>query len=183
MLNFWSKAGLPASLLLVAATLFIAGAVINSAAATASTHSISIGAPALGQYLARHPDKLSIVLVSTPGCGLCKLVRERQLAPLLRDPDFKDVAVFEVLMRDDTQFVPTIKAFSNHTGSSLGSIGSPAILSTRLGIDLAPTVLFLGDSSELAERLVGYGVPDYYFAYLSERIDEARDQLIHNKQK
>jgi len=41
-----------------------------------------------------------------------------------------------------------------------------------------PTVLFFGpDGRELAERLVGVAVPDFYGDYLSARLSEARRKL------
>lgn len=166
---------------LTVATILTVGA--QSTIAGGRDQQIQVSPVALSQHLAKSPNKLSIVLVSTPGCGFCELVRERQLKPLLRDPDFKDVAVFEVLMRDDTQFPTPIKRFRDHTGADLGQIQSAAVLSEKLGISVAPTLLFVGSSRELAERLVGYGVPEYYFAYLSERIDTARAQLELNQQK
>ncbi|MGH8605125.1 MAG: hypothetical protein ACREXR_20760, partial [Gammaproteobacteria bacterium] len=42
-----------------------------------------------------------------------------------------------------------------------------------------PTVLFLGkQGQELAERLVGVAVPDFYGAYLDERLATARKALV-----
>ena len=41
-----------------------------------------------------------------------------------------------------------------------------------------PTVLFLGSQGqELAERLVGIAVPDFYGAYLDQRLVTARKAL------
>jgi len=41
-----------------------------------------------------------------------------------------------------------------------------------------PTVLFFGpDGRELAERLVGIAVPDFYGEYLEARLVEARRKL------
>lgn len=170
-------------LLIVFALLYVATAMLVASASAASSAPITTDPVSLSKHLAKQPNKLSIVLVSTPGCGLCKLVRERQLAPLLKDPDFQDVAVFEVLMRDATEFTNPVKNFRDHTGTDLGQIASAAQLSEKLGINVAPTVLFIGDSRELAQRLVGYGVPDYYFAYLSEHIDTARQELATHQQK
>ncbi len=166
--------------LLLVMVLFVGAQAVS---AGGRSQQIQVGPSALSRHLATAPNTLSIVLVSTPGCGFCELVRERQLKPLLRDPDFKDVAVFEVMMRDDASFPKPIGNFIDHTGTNLGQIQSAATLSEKLDINVAPTLLFLGNSRELAERLVGYGVPDYYFAYLSERIDTARAQLTLIQQK
>jgi thioredoxin-related protein len=52
------------------------------------------------------------------------------------------------------------------------------LLTRAWGIKLAPTVLFFGkNGSEIAERLVGVAVPDFYGAYLQDRIDSATRSL------
>jgi hypothetical protein len=44
----------------------------------------------------------------------------------------------------------------------------------QMGIRMAPTVLFLGPGGrEVAPRLVGYSSPDFYGAYLDERVQTA----------
>jgi hypothetical protein len=42
---------------------------------------------------------------------------------------------------------------------------------------MAPTVLFMGPEGEIAERLVGYGSPDFYGAYLEQRIAQAHASI------
>ncbi|HET6599527.1 MAG TPA: hypothetical protein VFG60_06155, partial [Burkholderiaceae bacterium] len=43
---------------------------------------------------------------------------------------------------------------------------------------LAPTVLFFdARGREIAERLVGAGLPDFYGAYLDQRLQAARAEL------
>jgi hypothetical protein len=42
----------------------------------------------------------------------------------------------------------------------------------------APTVMFFGPKGEeLAERLIGVAVPDFYGEYLDARLEEARSKL------
>lgn len=135
------------------------------------------GVQALSEFIAHHPEQLAIVLVSTPGCGFCDRLRKEQLAPLTRDPAFSHVNVFEVLMRDKTHFEPAIPRLESYDGKVFSNIKTPDELSRGFSLRVAPTVLFLGRGRELSERLVGYGNPDFYFAYLSERIDSAHDQL------
>jgi hypothetical protein len=48
----------------------------------------------------------------------------------------------------------------------------------RWGVKVAPTVLFFGPGGlEVAERLVGGYIPDFYGAYLNERLQAARSAL------
>lgn len=141
--------------------------------------SIQHGPAALSQFVSQHPEKLAVVLVSTPGCGFCDLVRHQQLAPLLRDPEFPNVSVFEIMMRDTDQFSPMLARLDALDGSEHTNLETPADLSRQLGLRMAPTVLFLGDGRELSERLIGYSSPDFYFAYLAERIESAAQKLAN----
>ena len=141
-----------------------------ASAIQAQERRLQIGPGPLGQFINQQPRKLAVVMVSTPGCPFCELVRTRELASLLRDAQFLDIGFFEVLMRDDGRFDPAIPLDNKR-------VDSPAQLSELLSIRMAPTLLFLGGGTELAERLVGYGVPDYYGAYLEERIHLARLKL------
>jgi hypothetical protein len=48
----------------------------------------------------------------------------------------------------------------------------------RWGVKVAPTLLFLGGQGrEVAERLVGALLPDFYGAYLAQRLETARQSL------
>ncbi|NDG55712.1 MAG: hypothetical protein EBX56_07120, partial [Betaproteobacteria bacterium] len=92
-----------------------------------------------------------VLLVTMPGCGWCDLVRQDYVQHLARDQDKEGVIVFETIQ------------------------GGLELQSYR--ITMVPTVLFLGVQGELAERLVGYASRDFYGAYLSERIANARKKL------
>jgi hypothetical protein len=104
------------------------------------------------------------VMVSLPGCPFCKAVRESHLAPLLRE---QAVAVVQVDM-----------------GSALPLLGAQGQAAThdeqvrRWGVKVAPTLLFFGrQGTEVAERLVGALLPDFYGAYLAQRLETARKSL------
>jgi pimeloyl-ACP methyl ester carboxylesterase len=104
------------------------------------------------------------VMVSLPGCPFCKVVRDSHLAPLLRE---QAVAVVQVDM-----------------GSTLTLLGAQGLAGThaeqvrRWGVKVAPTLLFFGrQGNEVAERLVGALLPDFYGAYLAQRLETARQSL------
>ena len=71
---------------------------------------------------------------------------------------------------------------TNRKSALLGFDGKPttAALQTSLWkASFTPTVLFLGvQGKTLAERLVGIAVPDFYGAYLEERLATARQALV-----
>lgn len=133
---------------------------------------------ALARFISESPDKLAIVLISTPGCGFCKLVRERELQPLLRnEPQFAGhVEVFEILLRDTTRFEPPIAQLRTRQHGVLNNVGSPAELSAALNLNLAPVVMFIGRHTELGEPMIGYS-EHFYGSYLEENIRRALTQL------
>jgi thiol-disulfide isomerase/thioredoxin len=109
-----------------------------------------------------------VLMFSQAGCPYCAAIRRDQFVHLQRDAGRRGVIVAEVDIADERPFAPTTSAEAHR---------SPAALARALGVKLAPTVVFLGPGGELAERLVGYASPDFYGAYLDQRIDHARSAL------
>jgi len=106
-----------------------------------------------------------VLLISLPGCPFCELVRRSYLLPA-RLNDGVQAWQIDVL---------------NKTALLIGFDGQPttAALQTKAWkATFTPTVLFLGSQGqELAERLVGIAVPDFYGAYLEQRLATARKAL------
>jgi len=123
-------------------------------------------ANALPQHLA---DALArglplTVMVSLPGCPFCKVVRDQHLAPLLQS---RAAAVVQVDMGSPL-------ALLDWAGQPV----SHAEQVRRWAVKVAPTVLFFGrQGNEVAERLVGSLLPDFYGAYLMQRLEIARQSL------
>jgi hypothetical protein len=118
-------------------------------------------ASALAAALLVHQPLL--VLASTEGCAFCQLVRDNYLAPMQRQG--------------------TLRAIQLDLGSRAGVIDFAGNASThdellrRWHVNVAPTVLFFGRGGrEAAPRLIGAS-PDFYSAYLEQRLDTARRQL------
>ena len=102
-----------------------------------------------------------LVVVTLRGCPFCKIATENYLIPLRRE---QGLPIVQIDMRSGQ----TIQGFSG-TAQTHGS------LSRSWGIKVAPTVLFFGRGAvEVAERLVGGYLPDFYGAYLDERVRVAR---------
>ena len=105
-----------------------------------------------------------IVLVSLEGCPFCRQVRDAFLGPLRDDRGYQVVQV-------DLRRRTPVRDFQ-------GELTTHDALTNAWKISVAPTVLFLGSKGrELAGRLVGAYLPDFYGAYLEERIDTARKAL------
>lgn len=109
-----------------------------------------------------------LVMVSLEGCPFCKIVRENYLAPLQRQGG---LAVVQIDMRNRQM----VQDFS-------GSNQTQDQLIRSWGIKVAPTVLFFGRAGvEVAERLVGGYIPDFYGAYLDDRLRQARAAVTSDK--
>lgn len=106
-----------------------------------------------------------VVMTTLTGCPYCDLVRNHHLLPMLRQGQLHAV---QLDVRDRT---------SNLQGFD-GSTTTPAEQTRAWKARFAPTVLFLGaQGEELAERLVGVAVPDFYGEYLDARLRQARARL------
>lgn len=106
-----------------------------------------------------------VVMTTLTGCPYCDLVRNHHLLPMLRQGQ---VHAIQIDVRDRTS---TLQGFD-------GSMTTPADQAKAWKARFAPTVLFLGPKGdELAERLVGVAVADFYGEYLNERLQQARARL------
>ena len=102
-----------------------------------------------------------LVLVSLEGCGFCRIARENYLAPMR---ERGELSVVQVDMRSPQRLTDFHGLTLTHDA-----------LVRAWGIKVAPTVLFFGrGGAEVAERLVGSSIPDFYGAYLDDRIHTAR---------
>ena len=105
-----------------------------------------------------------IVMVSLAGCPPCDWVRASYLVPLLRESR-------QPIVQVDFQSQQALVDFQ-------GRKRTEDDLVREWGIHAAPTLLFFGrDGRELAPRLAGASIPDFYGAYLDERVKLAQDSL------
>ena len=109
-----------------------------------------------------------VVMVSLHGCSFCKVVRENYLHPL-RDVGLQ---IVQIDMRNS-------RAIVDFDGTS----STQDAWVRKYGIKLAPTVLFFGSQGrEVAARLKGAYLPDFYGAYLDEQLLVARQAVVAHKQ-
>lgn len=145
-----------------ASAVLAAAMVVPVPAPALATGTSSLPRPrSLAAELERALDarKALVLMVSLDGCPYCKLVRESYLVPL----------------RASGQPVLQIElALSIAVVDLRGRASTHARVVRELGVRLAPTVLFLGNAgAEAAQRLSGIASPDFYGAYLRERVDSA----------
>jgi thioredoxin-related protein len=105
-----------------------------------------------------------VILVSLPNCPYCELVRRSYLLPYRTEGLLQSWQV-------DTTDSSTLIDFEGKTTSK-------AAWTKTQRIKVTPTLLFLSRSgAELAPRIEGITVPDFYGAYLDERLATARRKL------
>ncbi len=105
-----------------------------------------------------------VVMVSLEGCPFCKVARNNYLAPMHQQDGLH---VAQVDMRGRARVLDFQGRALTHDD-----------LVRQWKIRIAPTVLFFGrGGAEVAERLVGGYIPDFYGAYLDQRLDQARASL------
>lgn len=105
-----------------------------------------------------------VIMVSLEGCAFCKVARDHHLEPLHRQ---EGLHVAQVDMRSRSRVL-------DFGGQPL----THEDLVRQWKIRIAPTVLFFGrGGAEVAERLIGGYLPDFYGAYLAQRLAQARARL------
>ncbi len=109
-----------------------------------------------------------VVLFSLPGCPYCEAVRREHLLPLQADP----VQGARMILRQvDIDSDLAVKGFS-------GERTTHAALAAAQGIRAVPVVAFWdGRGRAVADPLKGMLLPDFYGAYLSSALDEARARI------
>lgn len=102
-----------------------------------------------------------VVMVSLDGCPFCRVARNGYLGPL-RQQD--GVPVVQINMRSAAPVRDFKRASVTHDQ-----------LARTWNVKVAPTVLFFGPGGkEVAERLEGGYIEDFYGAYLAQRLQQAR---------
>jgi len=107
-----------------------------------------------------------VLLITLPGCPYCELVRRNYLLPARKESGL------EAWQIDVTDSRTPLTGFD-------GKPTTAAVQAKAWKATFTPTVLFLGPQGQaLAEPLVGAAVPDFYGAYLDERLVLARRAVV-----
>ena len=134
------------------------------ALATDTALPVPASLPAAARAAAAQGEPL-VLLVSLPGCPYCELVRRNYLLPARRD------AGLQAWQLNITDRSTPLTGFDGKATTAAAQVAA-----WKAGF--TPTVLFLGPSGQdLAERLTGLASPDFYGAYLDERLTTARSAV------
>jgi len=118
-----------------------------------------------------------VVMFSLSGCPWCDALRREHFASLMAAQERLGVLAIEIDLTDSRPFDPARAPDSGPQPAPSLRADNPRELGRLHRVRLAPTVLFLGPDGEVAERLVGYGSPDFFGAYLDQRIARSRAAL------
>lgn len=141
------------------AVLGLAGRAV-SAATSELPHPVSLE---LETEKASAAERPLVVLFSLQGCPYCEVVRRSYLVPMRAAGGH----VVQLEMRKQLAVI-----------GFLGETTTLEALTGALKIKVAPTVVFMGAKGvELAERISGVPLLDFYGAYLDERVAHATAQL------
>jgi thioredoxin-related protein len=126
-----------------------------------------------------------VLMFSLPGCRWCDALRREHLNGLAAHQETLQIRFLELDMSERRPFLKDGEPEPSGSagGTAWWQLASPADCARALGVRMAPTVLFMGPDGEVAERLVGYGSPDFYGAYLEQRMTQARNRLKPTKHR
>ena len=104
-----------------------------------------------------------IVMVSLEGCPFCRIARRSHLVPMQK----AGTPIVQLDMRSAQEVLDFQGRASTHD-----------LLIRQWRISIAPTLLFFGPGGrEVAERMEGGYLPDFYGPYLEDRLAKGRQAL------
>lgn len=122
-------------------------------------------AQSLPDELARaiHNKQPLVVMVSLDGCVFCRQARQSHLSPLQK--------AGTVIVQVDMRSAQPVLDFA-------GKLTTHDRLTRAWKVSITPTLLFFGPGGkEVADRMEGAYLPDFYGPYLEERIAQGRQAL------
>jgi thioredoxin-related protein len=104
-----------------------------------------------------------IVMVSLDGCVFCRQARQSHLSPMHK----AGTPIVQVDMRNNQPVLDFAGKLTTHDE-----------LARQWKVSITPTLLFFGPGGkEVAERMEGAYLPDFYGPYLEERLVQGRKAL------
>jgi hypothetical protein len=104
-----------------------------------------------------------VVMVSLDGCAFCRQARHSHLSPMHK--------AGTVIVQVDMRSAQAVVDFG-------GKLATHDQLTRAWKVSIAPTLLFFGPhGKEVAERMEGAYLPDFYGPYLEERMAQGRKEL------
>lgn len=114
--------------------------------------------------------KVILLEMSATYCGYCKTLEEEVIKPMLRSGDYNNVLIRK------------LNIDSHYPMNDLnGKKSSPFELSSKMGVYVTPTLLFLdGNGNEVSERIVGVNTLEMYGGYVDDALQQGLKSIQHN---
>lgn len=107
-----------------------------------------------------------MLFFTQPGCIYCERARRQYIRPLASDAQWNARTLSIEVSR-----LQKLRGFD-------GAETTGAEIARRYGVRVYPTVVFVDSHGKpLAEPITGFTVPDFYGAYLEERLQQASARL------
>lgn len=117
--------------------------------------------------------KVPILLVfTTPFCPYCERVKAEYLGPMASDPKYRDkVIIRQIEAGSDWNLIGFDGKKTTHGAYAAGQ-----------RIVMVPTIKVVdAKGKELADPIVGFLTPDYYFGYIEDAMNEGLDKVRAKK--
>jgi thioredoxin-related protein len=113
-----------------------------------------------------------MLLFTSPYCPYCERVKAEYLGPMANDPAYRD----KVIIRQ-------IEAGSDWTLIGFdGKKTTHGAFAASQKIALVPTIKVVdSQGKELAKPIVGFIIPDFYFGYIQDAMQEGLDKMRARK--
>lgn len=119
---------------------------------------------------ARQSGKVILLEMSASYCGYCRTLEEEIIKPMLRSGDYQ-----QVLIRK-------LDIDSHYPMQDLqGKQSSPFEFSSKMGVYVTPTLLFLdGKGKEVGERVIGVNTLELYGGYVDNSLQQGMLSIQNN---
>lgn len=119
---------------------------------------------------AKQKNQVILLEMSASTCGYCRTLEEEIIKPMLRSGDYEHVLIRKLNI--DSHY--PMKDLS-------GKQSSPFELSSKMGVYVTPTLLFLnGDGNEVSERIIGVNTLELYGGYVDDALQQGLQSLKQN---
>ena len=117
---------------------------------------------------AKQNGKVILLEMAATYCGYCKTLEEEVIKPMLRSGEYEHVLIRK------------LNIDSHYPMKDLnGKKSSPFELSSKMGVYVTPTLLFLdGNGDEVGERIVGVNTLELYGDYVEASLQQGQARLL-----
>lgn len=109
-----------------------------------------------------------LLLFASAFCPYCEQVRNEYLGPMVKDPAWRDkVIIRQIEAGSDRELIGFDGRKTTHGAYAAGQ-----------KIRMVPTIKVVdGQGRELANPIIGFLIPDFYFGYIQDAIEQGQQKM------